>query len=201
MKRFHRVTNPRVIDGKVQRKNRTDLSPSCFSTVRPLPALERHKPGFGYRHVLKLRDVASFLRLLPDWSNLSQGLNAIVLAPGHRDYGGWHVPGVVTVCAWERELWREVDSHWYSAHSGLCERLEVPCEPIGGGHYRCRFTEASIRAYQLLHVLLHELGHHHDRMTTKVQKDSCRGEDFAERYALDYEQVIWDRYLQEFGLY
>lgn len=88
-----------------------------------------------------------------------------------------------------------------AAHRGLCERLEVPCEPTEGGYYLCRFTAASIRAYQLLHVLLHELGHHHDRMTTRARKDSCRGEDFAERYALDYEQVIWDRYLHEFGLY
>jgi len=38
-------------------------------------------------------------------------------------------------------------------------------------------------------------------MTTKARKGSCRGEQSAERYALDYEQVIWDRYLQVFGLY
>jgi hypothetical protein len=201
MRRFHRVTNPRVIDGKVQKKNRRDLSPNCFRTVRPIPVLERHKPGVGYRHVLKLKDVAAFTGLLPDWSELSQGLNAVVLAPGKWNADGWHVPGVVAVCAWERELWREVHGHFYAEHQDLLGRLEVPCEPTEDGYYLCRFTEASIRAYQLLHVLLHELGHHHDRMTTKAKKDSCRGEDFAERYALDYEQVIWDRYLQIFSLY
>jgi hypothetical protein len=26
-------------------------------------------------------------------------------------------------------------------------------------------------------------------------------QNFAEQYALAYEQVIWDRYLEEFGLY
>lgn len=201
MKRFHRVTNPRVIDGKVQWKNRWERSPNCFHPARSYPLVERHKPGFGYRHVLKIREVAEFIRLLPDWSELSQGLNAVVLAPGHPDYGGWHVPGVVAVCAWERELWREVDSHWHAAHCGLFERLEVPCKQTKEGLFLCQFTESSIRAYQLLHVLLHELGHHHDRMTTRAKKDSCRGEDYAESYAFEHERVIWDRYLQVFGLY
>jgi hypothetical protein len=124
-----------------------------------------------------------------------------VLAPRRRDCDGWHVPGVVAVCAWERELWREVDSRFFAEHQSLLERLDVPCEPTNDGYVLCRFTESSIRAYQLLHVLLHELGHHHDRMTTRAKKDSCRGEGFAERYALDYEQLIWDRYLEVFDLY
>jgi hypothetical protein len=201
MKRFHRVTNPRVINGKVQRKNRTALSPNCFRTHPSIPILERHKPGFGYRHILKLNEVAEFIRLLPDWSELSQGLNGVVLARGRRRCDGWHVPGVVAVCAWERGLWREVRGGYYAQHQDLFSRLEVPCQQTEDGFFLCRFTESSIRAYQLLHVLLHELGHHHDRMTTGAKKDSCRGEDFAETYALDYEQVIWDRYLQVFGLY
>jgi hypothetical protein len=163
--------------------------------------VERHKPGFGYRHVLKQRDVAAFLRLLPDWSELSQGLNAVVLAPGEFDCDGWHVPGVVTICAWERGLWREVSSGWYAGHRELLERLEVPCDQTAEGSFLCKFKEASIRAYQLLHVLLHELGHHHDRMTTRSRKDSCRGECYAEEYAWRYEALIWDSYQESFGLY
>ena len=68
MKRLHRVTNPRVIDGKVQRKNRTDLSPNCFRTSPPFPVVERWRPGYGYRYLLRLADVTAFLPLLPDWS-------------------------------------------------------------------------------------------------------------------------------------
>lgn len=202
MKPFHRVTNPRVIDGQVQRKNRTDRSHSYFHTPQATPVLDRRKPGFGYRHVLKQRDLATFIDLLPEWQELSQGLNAVVLAPGQSDCDGWHVPGVVAVCAWERELWREeVHAGWYDEHRDLLDRLEVPCEETGDGYYLLRFTEASIRAYQLLHVLLHELGHHHDRMTTKSKRDACRGEGYAERYALEHEQQIWEKYLSVFGLY
>ena len=30
------------------------------------------------------------------------------------------------------------------------------------GYILCDWTESTIRAYQLTHILLHELGHHHD---------------------------------------
>ena len=65
--------------------------------------------------------------------------------------------------------------------------------------YLCKFTEAQARAYQLLHILLHELGHH-DRITTKSQKRASRGEPYAEAYALTYEAKIWDVYQRRFGL-
>jgi hypothetical protein len=73
-------------------------------------------------------------------------------------------------------------------HRPVLARLGVPVEPTD-----------SARAFQLLHVLLHELGHHHDRMTTRAGRYSCRGEDFAEHYSRRYAERIWGRYLDEFG--
>lgn len=61
-------------------------------------------------------------------------------------------------------------------------------------------TDSQARAYQLLHIFLHELGHHHDRMTTKRQLSTSRGEPYAEAYARRHEGLIWDRYLKVFGL-
>ncbi len=52
----------------------------------------------------------------------------------------------------------------------------------------------------LLHILLHELGYHHDRMTTKYKQRSSRGERFAERNAINFADRIWESYLEEFGL-
>jgi hypothetical protein len=190
-----------VAAGEVQQKNRTDVSPTVYNTPRDCPVVRRLKPGFGYRHILRQQDVADFLRLLPDWGRLSEGLNAVLLAPGSRHYDGWYKPGVVAVCAWERGLWREMTRDGYEGHRGLFERLEVPCEATVDGYYLCRFTEPAVRAYQLLHVLLHELGHHHDRMTTRSRADCCRGEGYAEGYAWENEQRVWDRYLAAFGLY
>jgi hypothetical protein len=200
MKRLQRKTNPGVSRGKVRKKNRTALSPAFDNTDLGYPVLHRLKPGFGYRHVLKQKEVSAFLRLVPDWERLSEGLNAVVLAPGSFDCDGWHEPGVVAVCAWERELWRELTWKGYSRHRALFERLGVPCEQTKEGYYLCKFTEPAIRAYQLLHVLLHELGHHHDRMTTRSRLDTCRGEGYAEDYAWQLESLVWDRYLAAFGL-
>jgi hypothetical protein len=201
MKRLQRKSNPGVTAGRVQKKNRTDRSVRFDTAVLGYPVVHRLKPGFGYRHVLRQRDVLDFVGLLPDWPRLSQGLNALVLAPGVWNCDGWYRPGIVAVCAWERDLWREVSGSCYTAHRDLFERLEVPCEEVEGGYYLCRFTEATARAYQLLHVLLHELGHHHDCMTTRSKADAARGEGYAEDYAYEHERTVWERYLAAFSLY
>jgi hypothetical protein len=85
---------------------------------------------------------------------------------------------------------------------GLFERLGVETAPVRDGwdDEQLKWTESQARAYQLLHVLLHEFGHHHDRMTNRSKTRAARGEPYAERYALRYEAGIWDAYLQEFGL-
>ena len=46
--------------------------------------------------------VERFIRLLPDWGELSRGLNAVVLAPGKFKLDGWYRRGIVAVCAWDR---------------------------------------------------------------------------------------------------
>ena len=172
-----RKTAPRVVNGKVQRKNRTALTPTYFNTPQFTPVIDRYKPGFGYRHILKKRDVLAFIELLPDWKELSKGLRAVILAPGEYNTGGYYQsPGVIAICAWDRELWLEVYGDFFEAHRELFAKLEVPCEATPDGHYVCQWTESTIRAYQLLHIFLHELGHHHDRMTTKSQRHCCRGD-------------------------
>jgi len=144
------------------------------------------------------RDIEAFIRLLPDWPELSCGLNAIVLAPGEYSIGGWHTPGVVGVCAWEADLWIDYAVSHYEDHKAILERLGVRSHEIKNG-VMCEFTEAQARAYQLLHILLHELGHHHDRMTTKSKVRASRGEPYAEQYALAYEARIWEQYQEIFG--
>jgi hypothetical protein len=201
MKKSPRRSTPKVRAGRVQRKNRSAETPSYYNTPQDLPVVDRRKPGIGYRHVLKKQDIITFISILPDWNELSKGLNAIVLAPGEFNCQGWCDRGVVAVCAWERDLWGEVQSYWYQEHQDILERMEVPCQETDEGYYLLKWTEASVRAFQLLHVLLHELGHHHDRMTTRSRRAASRGERYAEQYARNYETLIWDRYVQVFSLY
>ena len=84
----------------------------------------------------------------------------------------------------------------------MCIRdsLGIDCEETSDGYYLCKFDESDVRGYQLLHILLHELGHHHDRMTTRSQKRAGRGEKYAEEYARLYEASIWQQYQKMFSL-
>jgi hypothetical protein len=175
-------------------------TPHYYSTDFRAPQIDRQRPGVGYRHLLKKRDVLEFVELLPDWAELSRGLNAIVLATNEGDDTmGYHIPGVVHVCAWEEELWWDsTKREFHAQHRDLLERLGVETEWVDG-HLACRWTERQARAFQLLDVLLHELGHHHDRMTTHSQYDVARGESYAEQYAREYGDRIWDAYVDRFG--
>ena len=114
---------------------------------------------------------------------------------------GWHWDGVVAVCAWERQHVLDWDTDFVNDHVEILKRLGVACDPDEEDpkRTRCHFNEASIKGFQLMHILLHELGHHHDRMTTKSQDQSSRGESFAETYALKYADRLWDAYFEEFN--
>ena len=199
MRQINRKATPKVVGGRVQKKNDPETSPSYYDTPQALPVIDRQRPGKGYRHVLMQRDIETFIGLLPEWAELSRGLNAIVLAPGERTTNGWHEPGVVHICAWEEDLWVDYAVSHSEDHKDIFDRLGVVSHLIEKG-VMCEFTEAQARAYQLFHILLHELGHHHDRMTTKSKVRASRGEPYAEAYALKHEAVIWGRYQQAFGV-
>jgi hypothetical protein len=161
--------------------------------------VRRESPGAGYQHVLTPGDITVFINLLPQWDELAIGLGTILLARGSWDYDGWHFPGTVAVCAWRGELVQTISDVYYQDHADIFRRLHVTCRPLNDTEYLAEFTEWSARSYQLLHILLHELGHHHDRMTSPSRKQATRGERYAETYALTHEQVVWNLYLRTFG--
>ena len=201
MRSSPRKTGTKVRDGKVQRKNRTDLSPHYEQTPQSRPFVDRQRPGSGHRHFLTKKHVYRFIDLLPDWPELSQGLNAVVLAPGNPDAMGWHRPGIVGICAWERDLVQDWDTDFVKDHREILDGLGVEHEPIDkdpSGEW-CYFDENSIRGFQLMHIFLHELGHHHDQMSTRSMHVAARGESYAEQYAIQYADQIWDRYIEAFG--
>ena len=197
-RQINRKSTPHVVDGRVQKKNNPEWTANYYTTAPASLVIDRQRPGAGYRHLLMQRDIEKFIKLLPDWAELSRGLNAIVLAPGEHGTNGWHTPGVVGICAWETDLWIDSTVSHYEDHKPIFDRLGVSTHALANG-VMCEFTENQARAYQLLHILLHELGHHHDRMTTKSQARASRGEPYAEAYALAYEAQIWECYQEAFG--
>ena len=195
---MRRKTTPKVKSGRVCKKHNHKLTPHYWQTPQKLPVLDRERPGRGYRHLLRKKDIVSFISILPDWDELSIGLDAVLLAAGEFNTSGWYNLGIVAICAWDRDLWHYVQPRWYRNHKALLDRLNVPCFKDQDS-IRCEWTEDTAKAYQLLHIFLHELGHHHDRITTRSRRRCARGESYAEKYALKYERTIWHRYTEVFG--
>jgi hypothetical protein len=191
-------TAPRVYNGKVRSANRCMQTPSYWTTEQKAVIIDRESPGKGFKHYLRKNDIAAFLQILPDWADVSRGLNAVIMARGEELTDGWYAPGVVAICAWTRDPWKRFSPAWFFEHRAVLDRLDVPCRK-SGNEYLCMFDERSIRGFQLLHVLLHELGHHHDRMHTRTLRDCARGEPYAERYSAIGERSIWREYNRLFG--
>ena len=200
MRRINRKTSPKVIGGLVQRKNNWAPTPDYYNTIQRLPVIDRKRPGKGFRHLLKQKDIHDFIGILPDWNKISVGLDAIVLAPGNWDAFGYHARGVVHICAWDENVWTEFAKEGYEQEREILEKLNVECEEIED-RVLCKFTENTARAHQLLATLLHELGHHHDRMTTRSKLYADRGESYADTYAKAYAEQIWIEYQELFGVF
>ena len=197
--RTHRKTTPKVKDGRVQKKNRHDLTPNYWNIRQDELQFDTQKPGKGYKHFLKKRDIIQFLEILPNWQELQIELDAVILAEGG-GADGWYSNGVLAICAWEKDKTVSMNQGYFTDHKDIFDRLDVEYEIKKSGVI-CHFNEAQIIAYQLLHIFLHELGHHHDRINTKYRNDNApRGEQYAEDYALKYEQIIWTRFFETFRM-
>lgn len=200
MRRTHRRTATRVVGGRVLRKNNwTPASGDFYALDQADVELDRRSPGKNYRHLVSIAQLREFIKLLPQWETVAIGLNAIVLDEG-QDCMGWHRYGVVAVCAWERELWwDDCDPGFEREHRSILDLLSVQ-RGVTDESVEVRWTEEQARAFQLLHILPHELGHHHDRMTTRRQQRTGRGEAYAESYAETVMETVWPRYQQRFDV-
>jgi hypothetical protein len=194
---FNRRTAMKVKDGRVQRKDRRSL------TSLERLVIDRESPGAAFRHVISKRDVLSFIELIPNWERLSERLERIVLSARDNQYDGYYdfyhreETGAIFLNAWDKDLWVKLSHNYFSDHQDIFERLGVSfdCEKE---NVFCRFTEAQARAFTLLHVFLHELGHHFDRLNQK-HRDATRGEEYAENFARRQFDAIHRDYLQVFG--
>jgi len=193
---LNRRTATRIKDGRVQRKNR----------VRPTGhegfVLDREAPGRGFRHVVTKRDIQAFIEIIPEWQRFSERLERIVLAAGCSDDGSYFFyhreeTGAIHLHAWKEDLWVEFSRKYFNEHQKIFERLRVSFDRKKLIVF-CRFTEGQARAYMLLHVFMHELGHHHDRMNQK-HLDSTIGEDYAERFANSRFDQLFPDYIRRFG--
>jgi hypothetical protein len=194
---FNRRTATKVKGGRVQRKNRRALT-SLQGYI-----LDRESPGRGFRHVCSKRDIQAFIDIIPDFQDLSQRLERIVLAvsdlgqDGEYEFYHREETGAIFLNAWPEDLWVELPSEYFNAHESIFSVLGISYDR-GEDFVVCRFTEAQARAFMLLHVFMHELGHHHDRLHQK-HRASTRGEEYAERFATSRFEQLYPAYVRVFG--
>jgi hypothetical protein len=194
---FNRRTATKVKAGRVQRKNHHR------PTGHEGYVLDRESPGRGFRHVLSKRDIQAFIDLIPGWDRYSERLERIVLARPVNSWDGAHVfyfreeTGSIFLYAWREDLWIELAGSYFDSHRGIFETLGVSFDR-GNECSVCRFTEPQARAFMLLHVFMHELGHHYDRIHQK-HPHSSKGEDYAEKFALSRFEQLFPVYVAMFG--
>jgi hypothetical protein len=193
---FNRRTTTKVKDGRVQKKNRRT------PTVHQGYVIDRESPGRGFHHVVSKRDVQAFTEIISGWQQFSHRLERIVLAHC-AGYDGQYVfhrreeTGSIYLSAWTDDLWVELRNDYFNQHREIFDRLGVQRDQLKE-NVLCRFTENQARAFMLLHVFLHELGHHYDKLHQK-HHGSARGEDYAEKFATSRFNQLWPEYVRVFG--
>jgi hypothetical protein len=195
---YNRKTSPKVIGGLVQRKN------NHTRTARIGYVVDRRRAGRGYRHVLKKKDIHDFTDVIPDWAMISKGIESIILDScdglvdglyRHYDHEG---TGIIWLSAWPESMWVEFNPEYFHEHQWFFDKLGITYEQKGED-WCCYFTEPQARAFMLLHVFLHELGHHVDKLRSRKQNEMRGGEEFAETYANEMFKKIWPAYVSKFG--
>jgi hypothetical protein len=81
----------------------------------------------------------------------------------------------------------------------LLSLLDVEIVDEEDGTAKVRWPEPQARAFMLLDVLVHKLGHHHDRMLTRGDAVP-RGETYAIAYAQRALPEIFPAYVDRFGI-
>lgn len=194
---FNRRTAIKIKDGHVQRKN------NHLPTTHQGYVLDRESPGPGFRHLLTKRDLQAFIDLIPDWDRLSTRLEKIIFATRSPSADGEYVfyhreeTSCIFLYPWPEDLWMEFRTSYFDAHLDTFEKIGLSYDR-SDEDVLCRFTESQARAFMLLHVFLHELGHHHHRLRKKHRR-SALDENYAERFALQRAEQMFLDYVRVFG--
>ncbi|MCG8426998.1 MAG: hypothetical protein MI754_06550 [Chromatiales bacterium] len=186
-----------MIGGLTQRKN------NHLKTAREGYVVDRVRPDKGYKHVITKKDIHDFTDLIPDWDDISIGIKSVILDAGSSAFDGlyrhfsYEGTGIIWLSAWPEALWTEFTDDYFSEHQWHFDRLGVVYEKRGDD-WLCHFTKSQAKAFMLLHIFLHELGHHIDKLRSRKQNVMRGGETFAEQYANTMFTELWAAYVGKF---
>ena len=147
------------------------------------------------------REILEFLELIPDWRTVLDGIERIRLHGGSDKWDGLYrhfekeETGCIWLSAWQCNLTLEITKSYFNEHRSIFDRIELKFERKKDVVI-CWFDEGKAKAFTLVHVLLHELGHHVDSR----QRSFCAsGEPYAEGFAKRLEDEVWSKYIKKFG--
>ena len=113
MRHRNRKTRPKVVGGLVLRKNNHKKTPNYWNSSQKEVIIDTEKPGKGYRHFLKKRDVLKFLEILPNWEEISVDLDAIVLASGEINCDGYYNNNGVICRYYDKSIYVELEELFF----------------------------------------------------------------------------------------
>ncbi|TDF37224.1 hypothetical protein EYS14_13790 [Alteromonadaceae bacterium M269] len=197
-----RKVTPKVRDGKVQKKNRHQwtefqelLDQETFSTIKM-------KPQEGYIHVVDRKSALKFVKLIPDWEDMSKGLSALVPdidGCNHQTDMNYYPNSYNSI--WLSPFPKDMTLYWPKefgeGHKEVTDLLGIEQEEIDDEEIKTVWTKPKAQAWQLLHLFLYDLYCHHECMLQG--KDNYHHSDkLAEEYAIktsaiilpDYEKVV-----------
>lgn len=199
-----RKTTPKVKDGRVQRKNRTDESEYLALVDGRTFSVIKHRARDGYRHVFRLPEVYRFVQLIPDWPTMSKGLSALALdAYGSDEQTETHyAPGYRAI--WMRPFPNSMKTTWprtfYDGHAEFVSRLgpEIVTEEDSRS-VTISWTSSQAKAWQFLHLFLYDLSVHAQFMKSGQKPRAEHSSKTAEVYAFDTAQLILPTYEKVLG--
>lgn len=194
--RGHMVTrkNP---SGKVQRKNRSRGGSGYSPTGRC--AIERKRPGRGFRHVVTQDEVYQFLQIIPNWTEYAVGLERVLLDEGSDYRSGWFARGTIALCAFPTDLIVKFESEFFYRDIDFFKKFQVHWDTSDEEKFEVALTRSQAKYFALMRTLLHELGHHWD-LATNRRSWCTRGESYAEDFGRRMESEIFNDYVSVFGV-
>ena len=112
---------------------------------------------------------------------------------------GWYHKGIIAVSAWENDISGDFYLDFLDEHQFILDLIGIDYEKRQK-YCHVDFNRDTAKAFQLLHIFLHELGHHVDCMASKSKRQPSRGEQFAEDWANDYAEILFDSYIDHFKI-
>jgi len=169
--------------------------PGRFRVVRKPPGRQRYHPAGA-------EEIERFVGLIPSWEEISCDLDGVMLcAPWQEEYPdteGLYGEHAIILFSWPRQPEERFRHSFTRQLPEVAGRLSLR-ERRKDRDYAVTWSPSQARAYVLLFVLLHEIGHHVDWLLCRRGRYARRGESFAEDWAADCRQRIWDCFLQAFG--